>query len=157
DKVFGVGNDIDGFSVVLTGKLQMYAVRNGNRLDMGAYEPREILGRLPYSRMKAATGEGFAIGNLEVFFLHRDFFPEMINQCHEITEALVHNMTDRVREFTKYQQQNDKMMALGKLSAGLAHELNNPSAAIVRSAQELKKALATAPKKFKRVIKIQAS
>jgi len=48
-------------------------------------------------------------------------------------------------------------MALGKLSAGLAHELNNPSAAIVRSAQELKKALATAPKKFKRVIKIQTN
>jgi signal transduction histidine kinase len=155
DRVFGVGDSIDGFSVVFSGKLQLYAVRNGNRLDMGAYEPREILGRLPYSRMKAASGEGFAVGNLEVLFLHRDFFQEMINQCHEITEALVHNMTDRVREFTKYQQQNDKMMALGKLSAGLAHELNNPSAAIVRSAQELKKRLKTAPIQFKRVLKIR--
>ena len=104
---------------------------------------------------EAAGGEGFAIGNLELLFIHRDLFPELISTCHEITEALVHNMTDRVREFTKYQQQNDKMMALGKLSAGLAHELNNPSAAIVRSAQELKKALAAAPTKFKRVLKIQ--
>ncbi len=157
DKVWGVGDDIDGFSVVLNGRLQLYAVRNGNRLDLGAYEPREILGRLPYSRMKTAGGEGFAIDKLELLFIHRDLFPEMINTCHEITEALVHNMTDRVREFTKYQQQNDKMMALGKLSAGLAHELNNPSAAIVRSAQELKKALALAPKKFKKVLKIQAT
>ena len=157
DKVFGVGDAVDGLNVVLTGKLQLYAVRNGNRLDLGAYEPHEILGRLPYSRMKAAAGEGFAIGNLVMYFLHRDKFAEMISNCHEITEALVHNMTDRVREFTKYQQQNDKMMALGKLSAGLAHELNNPSAAIVRSAQELKKALAAAPKKFKTVLKIQAN
>lgn len=157
DRVWGVGDDIDGFSVVLTGRLQLYAVRNGNRLDLGAYEPMEILGRLPYSRMKTAGGEGLALGNLEMLFIHRDVFPEMISTCHDITEALVHNMTDRVREFTKYQQQNDKMMALGKLSAGLAHELNNPSAAIVRSAQELKKALAAAPVKFKKVLKIQAT
>ncbi|MEJ0054457.1 MAG: ATP-binding protein [Bacteroidota bacterium] len=66
-------------------------------------------------------------------------------------------MTDRVRDFTKQQQQNDKMMSLGKLSAGLAHELNNPSAAIVRSASELKRLLSTVPEKFKAVIKIRAS
>jgi len=155
DKVFGVGDPVDGFSVVLTGRLTLYAVRNGSRLDMGTYEPLEILGRLPYSRMKAASGEGFAVGQLEVFFLHRDQFPDMINTCHDITEVLVHNMTDRVRDFTKFQQQNDKMMALGKLSAGLAHELNNPSAAIVRSAQELKKRLSAAPEQFKRVLKIR--
>lgn len=155
DKVFGVGDAIDGLNVVLTGRLQLYAVRNGNRLDLGAYEPYEILGRLPYSRMKAASGEGFAIGNLVMYFLHRDNFAGMISSCHEITEALVHNMTDRVREFTKYQQQNDKMMALGKLSAGLAHELNNPSAAIVRSAQELKKRMSAAPTQFKQVLKIR--
>ena len=154
-KVFSVGDFIDGFQVVLTGRLSMYMVQNGNRRDMGTYEPLEILGRLPYSRMKNAAGEGFAVGDLELFFLHRDLFPEMISTCHEITEALVHNMTDRVRDFTKFQQQNDKMMALGKLSAGLAHELNNPSAAIVRSAQELKKRLQTAPIQFKRVLKIR--
>lgn len=156
-RVWNVGDSIDGFSVVLAGRLQLYAVRNGNRMDLGAYEPKEILGRLPYSRMKLAGGEGIALGTLELFFLHRDLFPEMISRCHEVTEALVHNMTDRVREFTKFQQQNDKMMALGKLSAGLAHELNNPSAAIVRSAQELKKALGAAPKKFKRVLKIEST
>ena len=132
-------------------------VQNGNRRDLGTYEPYEILGRLPYSRMKAATGEGYAVGDLEMLTLNRELFPELIRTCHDITEALVHNMTDRVRDFTKFQQQNDKMAALGKLSAGLAHELNNPSAAIIRSAQELKKALAAAPKKFKKVLKIQAS
>jgi C4-dicarboxylate-specific signal transduction histidine kinase len=49
------------------------------------------------------------------------------------------------------------MMALGKLSAGLAHELNNPSAAVVRSAHELKKHLSNIPDNFKRVIKIRTS
>lgn len=154
-KVWVVGDEVEGFSIVLKGGLTIYLVQNGNLRDLGTYDPLEILGRLPYSRMKKAGGEGVATGDLEMFFLHRDLFPEMISHCHEITEALVHNMTDRVRDFTRFQQQNDKMMALGKLSAGLAHELNNPSAAIVRSAQELKKRLSAAPEQFKLVLKIR--
>jgi signal transduction histidine kinase len=46
-------------------------------------------------------------------------------------------MSDRVRMATQEDQQRDKLMALGKLSAGLAHELNNPAAAAHRGADEL--------------------
>jgi len=156
--VFKSGDPIDGFQILLAGELALYVTQAGQRRSLGGnYEKYDILGRLPYSRMKAAAAEGFAVGDVTLFFLHRQHFPEMVGTCYELTEALVHNMTDRVRDFTKFQQQNEKMMALGKLSAGLAHELNNPSAAVVRSAQELKKHLGTVPDKFKRVMKIQAT
>ena len=79
----------------------------------------------------------------------------MISGHFELTQALVHVMSNRVREFTAFQQQNEKMMALGKLSAGLTHELNNPASAIVRDSVSLREHLRLEPETFKKLTAIQ--
>lgn len=157
DKVFSKGDPIDQMRVLLKGEVNFFVEQNGNLRNIGTIEKGEITGRLPFSRMKGAAGEGIVDGDALIYSLHKEYFPEMIRNHYELVEVLVHVMTDRVRDFTRLQQQNDKMMALGKLSAGLAHELNNPSAAVVRSAHELKRHLSNEPDSFKRVIKIQAT
>jgi signal transduction histidine kinase len=47
-------------------------------------------------------------------------------------------MSDRIRETTRIEQQRDRLASLGKLSAGLAHELNNPASAAKRAASQLR-------------------
>lgn len=157
EKIFTKGDAINEMRILLKGEVNFFIEQAGNLRNIGTIEKGEITGKLPFSRMKAATGEGIVAGNSLVYSLHQDHFPEMIRSHHELVEVLVHVMTDRVRDTTRMQQQNDKMMALGKLSAGLAHELNNPSAAVVRSAYELKRHLSNIPENFKRVIKIRAT
>ena len=85
---------------------------------------------------------------------HADLFIE-ITKRYELIEAFVHSLSDRIRSFTSQQQQNEKLVALGKLSAGLAHELNNPASAMVRSATELRKRITQTPEKFKAVMNIR--
>lgn len=156
-KVFSRGVPIENMLIMLKGGVEMLLERGGSQVSLGVFEKGEVSGILPYSRLKNAMANGIAVEDSTIFFLSRSFFHEMILNHFELTESLVHAMTDRVRDFTRQQQQDDKIMALGKLSAGLAHELNNPSAAVVRNAQELQKHLSHVPEKFKAVIKIRGT
>ncbi len=156
-KFFKKGDLVVDLRIILEGEVSLFVEQGGNRRNLATFEKGEITGKLPFSRLKATPAEGIANGETIVYTLSQDHFPEMIRNHHELVEVLVHVMTDRVRDMTRTQQQNDKMMALGKLSAGLAHELNNPSAAVVRSAHELKKHLSHIPENFKRVINIRTT
>lgn len=154
---FQAGDGTDEMHLMLKGKVKVFVSQNNQTRELSVFEKGTITGLLPYSRMKVNRASGVVIE--EAFFLsfHRDNFPEMIRNHYELTEALVHQMSTRIREFTTLQQQNEKMMALGKLSAGLAHELNNPASAIVRSSKELLSHLKQNPEHFKKVMEIKVT
>ena len=74
---------------------------------------------------------------MRVARVHKDCFQEMLRQIPDLGPRLVGILFDRVRETTKLDQSREKLASLGKLSAGLAHELNNPAAAGARAASSL--------------------
>jgi signal transduction histidine kinase len=88
-----------------------------------------ITGKLPYSRMKTWAGDGRAWGPFWSLDLHEDLFPAMLSAIPSMAQRCVWILLDRVREFTRADEQTVKLMALGKLAANLAHELNNPASA----------------------------
>ncbi|MGA8539786.1 MAG: ATP-binding protein, partial [Terriglobales bacterium] len=67
--------------------------------------------------------------------------PELVQKMPELAKRLVGLMADRIRETTRMEQQRDRLAGLGKLSAGLAHELNNPASAAKRATSQLRTTL----------------
>ena len=151
-KIFSKNDPFNSMRIVLDGMISIRLEQKGQYREFGRVETGGITGILPYSRAGQHIGSGIAAKRTVVLSLHKRHFPEMIRLHHEMVEALVHIMISRVREYSKIRHHDEKLMSLGKLSAGLAHELNNPSSAIVRSARELKQNLRTAPDKLKSVI-----
>jgi signal transduction histidine kinase len=148
------GQPLEGPHFLISGRLLLYMVQNGSRREIATFVPGDITGYLPFSRAIIAPGNSQAVGEVHILSFPTARVRELIKDHFEITQALVHVMSNRVREFTALQQQNEKIMALGKLSAGLTHELNNPASAIVRDSVSLKQHLKMQPETFKSVINI---
>lgn len=149
------GGPMAGPHFIIDGQMRAFFTQNGSKRELSTFGTGEITGYLPYSRGTVSKVYIKALGDVQVLSYPTDKIRLMIETQFELTQALVHEMSDRVRNFTTMQQQNEKMMALGKLSAGLAHELNNPASAIVRDSVSLREHLKMQPEAFKQVMTVQ--
>ena len=133
------GSPAKDFIVILEGELHYR--RQGDPYApvfvRGAGHPTGVL---PFSRIKVIGGRGVAVGRTRIAVMPATELRELVYRAPNLAQKLVSEMTDRTREFARSEERSAKMLALGKLSAGLAHELNNPASAVLRSATLLREA-----------------
>jgi len=141
DLVSEEGAPADRLVVILEGEIlgrREHEVGDGRTYTASA---GAITGMLPYSRLTHLPLSMRATKPSIMAFLHVSHFPEMLRRMPVLGGRLVAVMTDRIRETMRVDQQREKLMALGKLSAGLAHELNNPASAVRNAAINLQKSV----------------
>src|SRR5487761_108823 len=140
DTYFREGDPADAMFVVLEGQVQVRGELGGETVVI-VLKPGDVTGVLPFSRMKQFTVGARAVTDARVLRFPSSLFPDLVQKMPELTQRLVGLMSDRIRETTRLEQQRDRLASLGKLSAGLAHELNNPASAAKRAASQLRDVL----------------
>lgn len=135
------GDPAEWMYFIIEGRIDYYKNVNGkfiyyhhfaNDNDSGG-----VTGLLPYSRMKVYGGNSVATTRIRGIRIHKDHFQELEKINPDFIQRLIGYMTERAKSFATTQLQLEKVSALGQLSAGIAHELNNPASAISRIAYEL--------------------
>ena len=138
EQPFQPGAPADHMYAILEGELQLRRTSGEAETRFFNAQPGEVTGILPYSRLKTFNVIAQALSPIRVVRFHKSIFPEIMRRMPEVGERLIGLMLDRVREVTRMDEQREKLASLGKLAAGLAHELNNPAGAAKRAATSLR-------------------
>jgi signal transduction histidine kinase len=136
DNLYEEGSPAIHMIIILKGEIHVRR-QQGGPMALFIGRAGQITGVLPFSRMKAFGGQGYAISDLWGLLIPKSLFPEMLAAIPSMAQRVVSTLLDRVREVTRMEQQAEKLTALGKLAGNLAHELNNPASAAQRAASGL--------------------
>jgi signal transduction histidine kinase len=138
------GSPVPTTNIVLSGHVVIRVDRGAGAHKIFEWRAGDVGGLLPFSRGAKPPGDMVAEEDTELLEVPIADLPELIRECPAVTAKMVHAMLDRARQFNTNDHRDEKLVSLGRLAAGLAHELNNPAAAAVRSAKILAGRIATA-------------
>lgn len=139
--LFKEGDPTQSFYVVLDGQIKITKQVGVEELVITIHQRGEFTGDLNMltGGISQATGTSVDVSRLIQF----QDFKELLKNCPSSIDLFVPALAERSKELEIKLRQQEKLAALGKLSAGLAHELNNPAAAGRRAAKQLNNAIAS--------------
>lgn len=135
------GDPADTMQVILRGRMEARKESSPSELPTYIAEAGMVTGALPFSRLTHYPRASWAATPMHYLMFPISKFDQLHRRMPVLTQRLVGVMSDRIRETTRVDFQQEKLISLGRLSAGLAHEMNNPAAAIKRASGALKETL----------------
>lgn len=130
-----------GFFVLMSGRLAFTRRTNGIEMPVGQHEAPSFLGEIPILTDQPTLVTVRAITACRLYEISGEDFREVLHECRDFERQMFRAIYQRIRGLEAFIQNREKLAALGTLAAGLAHELNNPAAALVRALRNVPDAL----------------
>jgi signal transduction histidine kinase len=141
DQLAGEGDPGDALFVIVSGELQVVKRSRTTDVPIAVLGPGEIVGEMAIFEAQPRMASVRAVSTARVIRIARDEILELLGTRPSATLSMLRTVMGRLRSTEAMLREREKLAALGTLSAGLAHELNNPAAAVQRSASLLQEAL----------------
>ncbi len=136
------GSPGDSLYIVLDGEFQITKRSGPQDIAIDVREAGTVIGEMSLLDHAPRSASVRATRDSRLIMIHEDVFQRLLSTSPTAALAILDTVTTRLRQNEALLHQSEKMAALGTLSAGLAHELNNPAAAARRAAIQLREALA---------------
>ena len=135
------GDPARGFFVLVTGSMGITVKSDGLEMPIGQHQAPGFFGEIPVLTDEPVPVTFRALTDCQVYELTDEDFRELMHACRDFERQIFRAVQRRMRGLESFLRNREKMAALGTLSAGLAHELNNPASALVRALKAVPEAL----------------
>ncbi len=131
------GDAADGLYLVLDGEVEVLSVQGGEEVLLSVEGPGSFVGEMALLEESPRSASVRAVVDSEFLVIGPDEFQGLLEKSPGTSMSMLRTVMARLRSVEETLVEREKLAALGTLTAGLAHELNNPAAALPRTAQHL--------------------
>jgi signal transduction histidine kinase len=131
----------DALYVIVDGTFEITKRAGDTQVVIAGCDAGEVIGEISLLEQASRTASVRALRDSHLVKISRDTFLTLLSGSPSAALSILRTVMSRLRNTEAMLMQNEKMAALGNLAAGLAHELNNPAAAVQRSVDQLREAL----------------
>ncbi len=138
ETLFDEGSPGEKAYVIKEGQIEIFKISAGRTVQLAIRQPGEVIGEMALLESAPRAASGRALADSLLLAIDRQDMDRLLDTHPSIARNLLHTVTARLRSTELLLNQSEKMAQLGTLTAGIAHELNNPAAATRRGAEQLR-------------------
>jgi len=137
DQLFDEGSDGDMAYIIEEGEIEILKASGGKNVLLAVRKSGDVIGEMALLESAPRFASGRARTDSKLLAISHDQLDDLLNTSPSAARSLLFTITSRYKSTELMLRQSEKMAQLGTLTAGIAHELNNPAAAAQRGTSQL--------------------